>query len=150
MYLEQDCLKGEVRPHNTTQQIWVIDEDLVSQDTVDEAFLNFGQALQLSFFDDMLEMQIALSSGYQLEPDLIIMDLGINASKYEEPLKSLKKMLPQCHLIVWNNDYYKSQHKKISELGATDVMRKPFEPDIMAKILKNIQKRYLNQALSKF
>lgn len=144
MYVEQDCLKGEVRPQNSIHQVWIIDEDLISQDTIDEAFTNLGKSIHLNFFDDILEMQIAISTGYQLDPDLIIMDLGINASNYEEPLASLKKLLPACPIIVWNNDYYMSQHTKIQEFGATNVLRKPFEVDIMSKMLRNINERFLS------
>jgi DNA-binding NtrC family response regulator len=143
MYLEKNCPQEEVRPQNMIHQVWIIDEDMISQDTIDEAFMNLGRSLQLRFFDDLMEMQVALSTGYHLDPDLIIMDLGVNASNYEEPLRSLKKMLPGCRIVVWNNDYYMSQHTRIQSLGVTDVLRKPFEVDIMSKVLKNIQERYL-------
>ena len=57
MYLEQNYIKGEVRPQNYIYQVWIIDEDLISQDTIDEAFMNLGHRIQLHFFDDVLEMQ---------------------------------------------------------------------------------------------
>ncbi len=126
------------------KQVWVIDDDPISQDLVAEAMYYIGTDMKVSYFGGYLDFMRSMSyiENYKEEPDFIILDTNeIDHNKLIDQLKDHWKQIP---LVLWSENFCRSRRKTLLESGADDVFKKPINLKRAMTLIKGMKNRYLN------
>jgi len=126
------------------KQVWVIDDDPISQDLVAEAMYYIGTDIQVSYFGGWLDFirSMPYLENHKEQPDFIIVDTDeVNHNKFLAQLKDHWKQIP---LVLWSENFYRSRRKVFLESGADDVFKKPINLKRAMTLIKGMKNRYLN------
>lgn len=81
----------------------------------------------------------------EIEPDVIVLDIGLPDMKGFEVCKKIKEMKKgeQVPIIFVTGQYFSEEDKERGlKLGADDFLIKPFDPDELLTRISSILKRY--------
>ena len=83
----------------------------------------------------------AISLVNELNPDIVFLDLHMPELNGMEALKEIKNIAPKTHVIIITSDKF-VDGRKMLELGAMDIIFKPFNIDEIIKAIEKIRTIY--------
>jgi DNA-binding NarL/FixJ family response regulator len=132
----------------TRSVIWVVDDDSNLHDMVDQAIVTLGCGTSVAFLDGWHDFRLRVKQCFMQDlaaPSVVLMDLHWEEHKYYKMLHEIKPFWPNTALVIWEDPFYRSRRKELICDGASEVLRKPSNISVCAKMLDGIKKRWLQE-----
>ncbi|MBI5146534.1 MAG: response regulator [Thaumarchaeota archaeon] len=110
----------------------IIDDD---RDTV-EVFADYLEMLNVNVLAKGYNGKDAVESYEQYKPDLVFLDLMMADYDGFYALEKIRAINPDAKVIVVTADLRSDSKQKLSELKPTEVLFKPFAPEILEEIVE--------------
>lgn len=114
----------------------VIDDD---KDTA-EVFVDYMEMLNVEVLGKGYNGKQAVELYEKQRPDIVFLDLMMPEYDGFFALEKIRQIDPDATIIVVTADLRSDSEQKLAELKPTEVLFKPFAPEILEKIIKKYKK----------
>jgi two-component system chemotaxis response regulator CheY len=115
-------------------RILVVDDNELTRYTIKSLLANLGHEVagEAADFDE------AVRFFAELKPDAVLLDLILPGKSGIEVLEQLRRLDPKCKVVILTAVEQSEIDLKLSGLGATAILRKPFSFEEFKNLVKSI------------